>query len=41
LQLLKKFLNIFKGKWEEKQNEKRRKKVEIIKGELDKMLIEF
>ena len=38
---LKKFLNIFKGKWEENQNEKRRKKVEIIKGELDKMLIEF
>lgn len=38
---LKKFLNIFKGKWEENQNEKRRKKVEIIKGELDKMLLEF
>lgn len=38
---LKKFLNIFKVKWEEYQNSKRRKKVEIIKGELDKMLIEF
>ena len=38
---LKKFLNIFKGKWEEKQNEKRRKKTEIIKSELDKILIEF
>lgn len=38
---LKKFLDIFKGKWEECQNSKRRKKVEIIKGELDKMLTEF
>ena len=38
---LKKFLNIFKGKWEENRNSKRRKKVEIIKSELDKMLIEF
>lgn len=38
---LKKFLNIFKVKWEECQNSKRRKKVKIIKGELDKMLLEF
>lgn len=38
---LQKFLNIFKGKWIEYQNSKRRKKVEIIKGELDKMLLEF
>lgn len=38
---LKKFLNIFKGKQEEKRNSKKRKKVEVIKTELDKMLVEF
>lgn len=35
---LQKFLNIFKGKWIEYQNSKRKKKAEIIKTELDKIL---
>lgn len=35
---LEKFLDIFKGKWKEKENSERRKKIEIIKSELDKIL---